>query len=322
MKALVINRYGRGTLELIERELPELAADQVLVKVSAAAINPRDWLLMRGLYPFKKLAGPFPITLGSDLSGTVEAIGPNVSHIKVGDEVFGMQPISGKFGAFAEYAAIKASAVAIKPASIGHSEAAALGCAGMTSFQTIHDLAKLQSGETILINGASGGVGSYAVQMAKAVGAYVVAVCGPDNADLCRQLGADKVINYKAENFETHSNEYDVVYDVIGKSSLKKCQRALKKGGQYISTIPSLATGISALFSKLSALNPFGKKLTAHLILVKPNSADLAAMADLIVNGKMVSLIDSEFPLNEADTAFDKSQSWRAKGKIILTLSD
>jgi len=323
MKALVVKQYGRtDILEFIDRDVPKPCPDQVLIKVKAASINPRDWLLMRGLYPFKRLAEPFPITLGSDMSGTVEAVGDKVRGVKIGDDVFGMQPIRGKFGAFAEYAAIRESAVAVKPTSISHAEAAAMPCAGMTSYQTLHNLAKLKPEETILINGASGGVGSYAIQMAKAQGAHVIAVCGPRNIELCKRLGADDVINYETENFEIHTAKYDIVYDVIGRSNFKKSRPALKKRGRYITTIPSLGTALSAVWSKLAALNPFGKQQTAHLVLVKPRRADLAAMVNIAVEGKLRSLIDSEYPFEQAAAAFEKSQSWRAKGKIILRISD
>lgn len=322
MKAVTIPRYGRtDVLTYTDRTVPTPAADQVLIKVKAASINPRDWLLMRGLYPFKNFAKPFPITLGSDMSGTIVAIGDKVSNFNVGDDVFGMQPIRGKFGAFAEYAAIKESAIALKPADISHIDAAAMPCAGMTSLQAIRDLAKLKAGETILINGASGGVGSYAVQIAKAFGATAVAVCGPSNIELCKDLGADKVINYREENFEHHQDDYDVVYDVIGRSSLKKSRRPLKKGGRYITTIPAPGTALSALISKAVALNPFSRKQTAHLVLCKPLGSDLAKMVDLMQQKQLRSLVDTEYSLDQATEAFEKSQSWRTRGKLVFNLA-
>ncbi|MEX0299371.1 MAG: NAD(P)-dependent alcohol dehydrogenase [Kordiimonas sp.] len=319
IRAITIARYGRNTKpELTEKTVPSPKGKQLLIKVHAASINPRDWLLMRGIYPFKKLAEPFPITLGSDMSGTVTEVGSQVSSFKVGDQVFGMQPIRGKFGAFADYALIEENAVALKPDGIGHTDAAAIPCAGLTAFQAIHSIAKLCKAETILINGASGGVGSYAIQIAKAVGANVVAVCGPDNIELCKELGADTVINYKDQKFENSKNEYDVIFDVIGRSSFKKCKTTLKKGGRYITTIPAPNTVLTAFLSKLLYLNPFGKRQTAHLVLVKPRAEDLACMASMMKSGKLRSLIDTIYSLDEAQTAFDKSQSWRTKGKLIF----
>lgn len=322
MQAAFIERYGRtDVLQVGERPKPTPAPDQVLVKVKAASINPRDWLLMRGIYPFKKLAEPFPIVLGSDMAGTIVALGDQVTSYAVGDDVFGMQPARDKFGAFAEYVAIKASAVALKPADISHADAAAMPCAGLTSFQTVRDLAKLQPGEHILINGASGGVGSYAVQMAKAAGAHVTAVAGPDNQGLCKQLGADETLDYKQENFENHQDRYNVVYDVIGRSSPKKCRKCLKKGGRYISTIPSPSLFLQAKLSKFTAALGMNKRQTTDLILVAPKGEDLSEMATMMLDSTLKSLIDSTFPLSEAPAAFEKSQSWRAKGKIIITMA-
>lgn len=321
MKAAIITEYGRtDVLHVADIEMPTLADDQILVQVKAASINPRDWLLMRGLYPFRSLAKPFPITLGSDMSGTIVKVGTSVTGFKQGDDVFGMQPIGGKFGAFAEYISIKATAVALKPAEISHRQAAAMPCAGMTSFQAIRDLAKLKPEQTILINGASGGVGSYAIQFAKAVKAKVVAVCGPTNASLCLDLGADETINYKEENFENRQDAFDVVYDVIGRSSLSKSSAALKKDGCYISTIPAPKVAASVALSKLTVLNPLGKRLKGHMILVKPDGRDLATMANMMKNGTVRSLIDSDYALENISEAFEKSQSWRTRGKLLITM--
>jgi len=321
MKAVYIQKYGRSdVMETGDIAVPSLQPNQVLIKVKAVSLNPRDWLLMRGIYPFKKLAEPFPIILGSDMSGTVVSTGAEATKYKVGDDVFGMQPIKGKFGALAEYAAIKESAVTLKPAALSHTDAAAMPCAGMTSFQAIRDLAKVKTGETILINGASGGVGTYAIQMAKAAGAYVIAVCGPTNQKLCTSLGADETIDYKSENFEHRSDSYDVVYDVIGRSSPDKCRKSLKKKGRYISTIPSPAMFLKAKLSQITRLFGLNKSQTSHLILVKPDGHDLAAMARLIENGKMKSVIDSTYPFANVKAAFEKIQSWRAKGKVIVEI--
>jgi NADPH:quinone reductase-like Zn-dependent oxidoreductase len=231
-----------------------------------------------------------------------------------------MQPLSGKFGAFAEYVKVASKAVAIKPATISHEDAAAMPCAGMTSYQTLHKIASVQPGETVLVNGASGGVGVYAVQIAKAISAHVIAVCGPDNAQLCRDLGADEVINYKVDSFEKAASAYDVVYDVIGRSCPKKTKASLKPGGRYITTIPSVKTAAIAAGSWLTAKILPGSYKTSHLVIVKPEPSDLTAMANMITAGTLRTIIDSRFDLADIDQAFERSQTWRARGKIIINI--
>lgn len=322
MKAAIIDQYGRtGVLHVIDADRPTPGPNDVIVKVAVASLNPRDWLTMRGLYQARKSLEPFPITLGSDFSGEIVQLGALVSQFEIGDQVFGMQPLRGKFGAFAEYVKIDSSAIAVKPQGISHEDAAAMPCAGMTSYQTLHRIAHVQPGETVLVNGASGGVGVYAVQIAKAMGAHVVAVCGPDNAALCKELGADDVVNYKVENFEDRSASYDVVYDVIGRSSPKKTAASLKPGGRYITTIPSAKTAAAAARSWLTSKILPGKRKTSHLILVKPEPSDLTAMANMIMASTLRSVIDSRYSLANIEQAFERSQTWRARGKIIINIS-
>ena len=322
MRAALIHRYGRsGVLEVEEIDKPTLQQGEILVKVAAASINPRDWLLMRGIYQAKKLVEPLPVTLGSDFSGTVAAISPDVKNINVGDDVFGMQPLRGRFGAFADYVKIKASAVALKPSDITHADAAAMPCAGMTSYQSLHQITHLRPGETVLINGASGGVGTYAIQIAKALGAHVIAVCSVENEKLCLSLGADEVIDYHRCNFEDHVSKYDVVYDVIGRSNLKKSTQSMKSGGRYITTIPGLNTAAVAAKSWLTSRLLPGKQKTAHLVMVKPQPADLNAMADMMVKGNLRSVTDSTYSLSDIEQAFERSQSWRTRGKIIIDMT-
>lgn len=320
MKAAFIEKYGRtDVLKYGERPKPTPAQDQVLVKVKAASLNPRDWLLMRGIYPFKKWAEPFPIILCSDMSGEIVEMGKDVGDFSIGDNVFGLQPPKDKFGAAAEYVAIKASAIAIKPDGISHAEAAAIPCAGLTSYQALRELAGTKAGDHVLVNGASGGVGSYAVQIAKMMGATVTAVAGPDNQLLCKELGADHTIDYKKENFERgQADQYDLVYDVIGRSSPSKCRRVLKRRGKYISTIPSPAVAMQVIVGRIFAPLGLLKGQRAYMVLVRADTEDLAEMAKAVENKQIVSLIDSHFPLNDASRAFERSQTWRAKGKIVL----
>lgn len=321
MKAAIINRYGRsGVLHIADIDRPEPGPNDVIVKVVAASLNPRDWLTMRGLYQARKSLEPFPITLGSDFSGEIVQLGALVPNFEIGCKVFGMQPLRGKFGAFAQYVKIDASAIAAKPDGISYIDAAAMPCAGLTSYQTLHKIARVNAGETVLVNGASGGVGVYAVQIAKAMGARVVAVCGPDNAELCTDLGADDIINYKRENFEGRTAEFDVVYDVIGRSSPKRSAACLKPGGRYITTIPSVRTATAAARSWLANKIIPGRRKTSHLVLVKPQPTDLSAMAGMILSGTLRSVIDSCYNLGDIEKAFDRSQTWRARGKIIIEI--
>jgi len=321
MKAAIINQYGRtGVLQVTEVDRPAPGPNDVIVKVKAASLNPRDWLTMRGIYQARKSLEPFPITLGSDFSGEIVQLGAAVSNFKVGDQVFAMQPLSGKFGAFAEYVKVASKAIAIKPKTISHDDAAAMPCAGMTSYQTLHKIASVKPEEIVLVNGASGGVGVYAVQIAKALGARVIAVCGPDNAQLCKDLGADDVINYKVVNFERAIAAYDVVYDVIGRSSPKNTKASLKPGGRYITTIPSVKTAAAAAGSWLAAKILPGSHKTSHLVIVKPEPSDLTTMANMITAGTLRTIIDSRYDLADIEQAFERSQTWRARGKIIIDI--
>lgn len=322
MKAARIHKYGKsGVLEVENCERPEPGPDEILVKVHTASLNPRDWLTMRGIYQMRRVVEPFPITLGSDFAGEVAEMGSDVTGFAVGDLVCAMQPLRGKFGAFAEYVKIKASVAAKLLDGISTADAAAMPCAGMTSYQTLHDVANVQPGEVVLVNGASGGVGVYAVQIAKAMGAKVVAVCGPNNMDFCLELGADEVINYREDNFATRENAYDVVYDVIGRSSPKAVKKALKTGGRYITTIPGPGTAFAALTSYLLGfIWPFKRKST-HLILVKPYPHNLQAIMQLILDGKMKTIVDGHYALDDIEQAVARSQTWRARGKIMIDIS-
>lgn len=322
MKAARIHKYGKSGVLIVDTvEQPAPRPDELIVKVSTASLNPRDWLTMRGLYQARRSIEPLPVTLGSDFAGEVVALGENVTDFQIGERVCAMQPLKGKFGAFAEYVKADASAASRIEDGISDVDAAAMPCAGMTSYQTLHDIAKVQPGETVLVNGASGGVGVYAVQIAKAMGAKVVAVCGPDNLDFCRELGADEVINYREDDFSKAQASYDVVYDVIGRSSPKAVRKALKPGGRYITTIPGIGTALAAVVSfLLSFVWPFKRKST-HLILVKPTPADLTAMMQLIKSGKMQTIVDGHYALDDIESAFARSQTWRARGKIIIDVA-
>src|SRR5438128_5859172 len=235
MKAIVYCAYGLGNLKLEDVEKPVPNDDQVLVKVRAASVNPYDWHFVEGTPKIMRMMGvglrkPKDTRLGVDFAGTVEAVGKNVTQFKPGDDVFG-----GKGGAFAEYVCRRAEgAVALKPANITFEQAASVNIAGITALQGLRDKGKVQPGQRVLINGASGGVGTFAVQIAKSFGADVTGVCSTRNLELVRSLGADHVIDYTKENFAKSEQRYDVILDNVANHSLSKCRRVLTPQGKYV----------------------------------------------------------------------------------------
>jgi len=318
MQAVYITRYG-GSDQLVHGPLPtpEPGSGQVLVRVRAAAVNPRDWIVRDGRYVFRFALPRFPMILGSDLSGEVVERGPGASRFRTGDVVFGMQPF-GAMGAYAEYAAIDETALAAKPSSISHVDAAAIPCAGLTAWQALVNIGRVGQGTRVTVCGASGGVGSYAVQIAKALGAQVTAVCSARNADLAEILGADVVIDYKTVHFTKVVGEQDIVFDAVGRDTFRVVAPVLARGGRYITTIPGVSSAVAWLVTGALRLVTLGGRPSAHLVLVRARSDDLAQIATLMSQGRVKSLIDSRYPLAEAKAAQERSRSWRARGKIVL----
>lgn len=317
MKAITIARFG-GPDVLAYRDMPkpEPQRGEVLVRIKAAAVNPRDWVVQEGRYRFKAFLGPFPLTLGSDFSGIVEATGPAAARFHVGAEVFGLQ---SRMGAFAEWIAVPEKLLAAKPAAISHSEAAAIPCAGLTAYQSLMTLGQLQRGQSVLINGAAGGVGSYAIQIAKALGARVTAVASARNEALCRQLGADDFIDYAAGDFSQTMRGQHIILDAVGRSRFEKCRAALAPSGHYITTVPTGQAALAAL--KTATLSRIGSRgPRCHMVLVRGRPADLDALAALAVSGKLRSVIADTFPLAEAPAALARSKSWRTAGKLVLRM--
>jgi NADPH:quinone reductase-like Zn-dependent oxidoreductase len=289
----------------------------VLVEVHAASVNPRDWLLREGRYVFRRLVGGFPVILGSDVSGVVAEVGPQVTRFRPGDQVFGMQSLLGRMGGYAEYVAIDESALTLKPPQVSHEEAAAVPCAGMTAQRALLLQGQLQAGMRVTIVGASGGVGSYAVQLARAAGAIVTAVTSTANVDFVKALGADQAVDYKQADFRALCRDQDIVFDTIGKENLAKCTAALSADGRYITTIPNARTLLEAAGSGILCLLG-GVRQSSHVVLVKADGAALAKLAKLMEEGKLRSCIDSVYPLAEVRAAHAKSRSWRTRGKLIL----
>lgn len=316
MRAVVFERYGPPeVLSLREIEKPVVGPDEVLVRIHAAAVNPQDWHCLRGT-PFLArlmvggLLKPGHQILGSDIAGVVEAVGVNATRFALGDEVFGM---SSKHGAFAEYITFPESKViAGKPDSLSFEEAAAVPMAGMMALMGLRDQAKVQSGDKILINGASGGIGTSAIQIAKAMGANVTGVCSTRNLEMVRSLGADRVIDYTQEDFAQGAEEYDVIFDAVAKRTFAQCRRALAPKGRYVTTKISVGLLLQSLWIALTS----GRRLKP--MLQKPKPADLAALKDLIEAGALRPIIDRRYSLAEVPEAIAYVEQGHARGKVII----
>lgn len=315
MKAAVINRYGTPeVLQVGEVDVPLIQPHQLLVKVYATSVNPIDWKMRQGMLSFAT-GNKFPIGLGFDVCGEVVQVGERVTRFRLGDVIYAqMNQLTG--GAYAEYAAVAESVAAAKPANMSHAEAAAVPLAGMTALQGLRDQGRLDVGYKVLINGASGGVGTFAVQIAKALGAEVTAVCRSQNAELVGSLGADRVIDYTQEDFTQMAIKYDIVFDVVGKRSFAACQPVLQPKGVYLTTQPYPAQYFQSFVTRLIP----GPQ--ARVVLVKPNADDLMYLKEQIEAGKLRSVIDRTYPLAEIAAAHTYSEAGHAIGKIVITVAE
>jgi NADPH:quinone reductase-like Zn-dependent oxidoreductase len=325
MKAIVYCDYGLPNLKLREIEKPAPADDQLLVKVRAASVNPLDWHFIEGTPYIMRALGvglrkPADTRLGVDFAGTVEVVGKNVTQFKPGDEVFG-----GRTGAFAEYVCVReARAVALKPANITFEQAASVPIAGITALQGLRDKGKVQSGQKVLINGASGGVGTFAVQIAKSYGAEVTGVCSTRNLDMVRSLGADHVIDYTKEDFTKSDQRYDVILDNVANHSLSEFRRVLKPNGIYVLIGggganenrwlgPGLTQAFKAMFLSKFVSQQMG------MMLAELNQKDLTFLADLMESGKVTPVIDKRYRLSELPQAIEYLEQGHARGKVVIT---
>ncbi len=322
MKAIVYHKYGSpDVLKLEEVEKPAPNDNQVLVKVHAAAANAADWHLLRG-DPFlvrldSGLLKPKYKILGADIAGRVEAVGRNVKQFRPGDEVFWDISACG-FGGFAEYVCARENALVLKPASMTFEEAAAMPMAAVTALQGLRDKGRIQPGQKVLINGASGGVGTFAVQIAKSFGAEVTAVCSTRNLDMVRSIGADHVIDYTQEDFTQNGQCYDLIIAANGDRSISEYKRALSPKGIYVATGGSMAQLFQAVL-----LGPWismtGSKKMGNLLSM-PNNKDLAFMKELLEAGKVKSVIDRSYKLSEAAEALRYLEEGHARGKVVITV--
>lgn len=325
MKAVLYCDYGTAeVLELREVEKPSPAADEVLVRVRAAAVNPLDWHYMRGTpYLMRLQAGlrkPKVTRLGVDFAGTVEAVGRNVTRFRPGDEVFG-----GRTGAFAEYVTVREDrALARKPANLTFEQAATVAIAASTALQGLRDAGKVEPGQKVLINGASGGVGTFAVQIARALGAHVTGVCSTRNVGLVRSLGADHVIDYTTEDYTRGGQRYDVILDNVGNRALLDNRRILAPEGRYVligGGGPDAGNWIGPLAKPLQALVlSWFVSQDMGVYLARLDQGDLALLAGLMESGALTPVIDRRYGLAEIREAIRYLETGRARGKVIIAL--
>lgn len=317
MKAIVYTKYGSpDVLQLKEVEKPAPKADEVLVKVQAASVNPADWHLMRA-EPFlarfaNGLLKPKNTRLGADVAGSVEAVGSNVTQFKVGDDVFGEMALD-TLGCFAEYVCAPEDVVALKPANLTFEQAAAVPLAAFTALQGLRDKGQIRPGQKVLINGASGGVGTFAVQIAKSFGTEVTGVCSTRNVELVRSIGADHVIDYTQVDFTQNGQQYDLIFDAVGNRSVADIRRALSPTG-----ICSVA-GFTSL-SRLFQVMLLGGKKIGLMETAKTNQKDLLIIKELLETDKVVPVIDRRYPLAETAEAIRYLETGRARGKVIITV--
>ena len=321
MKAIVEPRYGStDVLQLRDVDEPVVKADEVLVRVHAAAVNIGDCHLMRGKpYVVRLVAGlrrPRREIPGLDIAGQVEAVGEKVQQFRPGDEVFGWCR-----GAFAEYASVAPGNLLPRPSNFTLEQAAAVGDSALTALAAVRDQARVQPEQTVLINGASGGVGTFAVQIAKAFGANVTGVCSTANLDMVRSLGADQVIDYTKEDFLESGQRYDAMLDLVGTRSLSDCRRALTRRGTYVVVgVKEMGRwlGLGRQFSTL-LLSPFvGQRM--RVFVVRHTGAGLADLKELVEAGKLTPVIDRRYPLTEVPEALRHQGEGHPRGKIVVVL--
>lgn len=326
MKAIVYCDYGLANLRLQDVEKPVPSDEQILVKVRAVSVNPYDWHFIEGTPYIMRAMGvglrkPKSTRLGVDFAGTIEAVGKNVTNFKPGDDVFG-----GKSGAFAQYVCPRADrAVALKPGSVTFEDAASINIAGITALQAVRDKGKVQPGQKVLINGASGGVGTFAVQIAKSFGADVTGVCSTRNVDLVRSLGADHVIDYTKEDFAKSGEKYDAILDNVPNHSLSEIRRVLNPKGNYVmigggGPNDNRWVGPFGRVIHTLVLSPFINQKMA-MMMADPGNKDLTLLADMMQSGKLKAVIDRTYnSLSDVPEAIRYLEQGHARGKVVITL--
>ncbi|MFL5594470.1 MAG: NAD(P)-dependent alcohol dehydrogenase [Gemmatimonadaceae bacterium] len=321
MRAAMYREFGSPDVINVEQvDKPPPADDEVLVAVRAAGVNMFDWYMVRGKPAFFRLVlGSNAKPLGVDLAGEVEAVGRSVTRFKVGDHVFGTgrdKSLRSKRGSFAEFVSVPEQMLAIKPVNVTFEQAAGVPVAGLTALQGLRDHGRVQPGQKVLINGASGGIGTFAVQIAKGFGAVVTGVCSTRNVDMVRQIGADHVIDYTRENFTTGAERYDVILDIVASQPWPACRRALTANGTYV-----LAGGRPGRVIRLVLLSPFTRgKL--RMFVARANPEDLNVMREFMEEGHLTPIIDRTYRLGETADAVRYVAEGHTRGKVVISIGD
>ncbi|QWG51478.1 NADP-dependent oxidoreductase [Bacillus mycoides] len=331
MRAMVIDKYGKVPMRMTEMPTPEINEYEVLAEIHAASINPIDFKIRDGKVKLL-LKYKMPLILGNDFSGVIVKVGTKVTQFKVGDEIYA-RPRKDKIGTFAEYIAIHEDDIALKPKNLTFEEAASIPLVGLTSYQALHDIMQLQKGQKILIHAGSGGVGTFAIQLAKIMGATVATTASEAGENLVKSLGADEIINYKKEKFEDILKNYDAVFDTLGGTTLEKSFDIIKSEGNIVSVsgMPNARFGkeFGSGFFKTLLFSLASKKLTAlekkhnaqySFLFMKPSGDQLRIIAKYIESGQIKPIIDRIFPFEDTQKAMDYSESGRAKGKLIVKI--
>ncbi|WP_322752562.1 NAD(P)-dependent alcohol dehydrogenase [Frankia sp. Cas3] len=323
MKAIVQERFGPpDVLRLVDTDLPEIGADDVLVRVHAAALNPYDWHMLRGDPLVARLMGvgltrPKYRVAGLDAAGRVEAVGANVRGLQAGDEVLGFCP-----GAFAEYARAEADKVVPKPAGLTFEQAAAVPVAAATALRGIRDVGEVRAGHQVLVNGAAGGVGTYAVQIAAALGAEVTGVCSTGNVELVRSIGAAHVVDYTAEDFTDRHAHYDVILDNVGNRPLRRLRRALTPTGTLVLNAggsPGRVVGAVGPMLRAVVVNGFVRQ-RLRILPTREDRAELLALTGLIEDGTLTPVVDRTYPLADTAEGLRHVEQGHARGKVVVTV--
>ncbi|UJR82908.1 NAD(P)-dependent alcohol dehydrogenase [Sandaracinus amylolyticus] len=314
MRAIVRDEYGTpDVIALREIDEPTPGDDEVSIRVHASSVNPADWIFLTGRpYPVRLVSGlvrPKGRVLGMDVAGRVQSVGRNVTRFRPGDEVFGEIA-----SAYAEQVCAHQDRIAIKPANLTFEQAAAVPVAAMTALQGLRDAARIRPGHHVLINGASGGVGTFAVQIAKSLGAEITAVCSGGSADMVRSIGADHVVDYGRDDFTRTSVRYDAILDLVGSAPLSDCRRVLSPTGTYVSSVGRLGWSLKAFFASLVWRD------RVRVLASSPNAADLAYLRTLIEAGEVTPVIERRYPLSDVAEALRRQGEGHARGKSVITV--